>query len=742
MKFSRAYFILVLFLAGIAFYPPYFIKAFELRIYNIFMRFSSPNAPDPRIIIVGIDQKSLDQYGRWPWPRDLMGRLVVKMARFGVRVTAFDVIFSTKAGRELTTFADMVDTRIVREGISEKFPSFYNDFSKWKNDLNKDQAFAEGISFAGNVATGFHFHGNEDAEYIKTVDEGKRKLVRPFRLKMVERSEDSQDAHIQFLVRGVEPNIPIIQKAGSSSGFLNITPDEDGVIRSHPLLIEYKGDIYPSLALAAVRLYAGDIDTFVSFNENVLSGIYIGDGFFETDLHGRYLLKYLGPDGTFPIISAADILNEPLTNEKFKERLAGKIAFVGATATQIFDLRVSPFGFTAGVEIHANAAAGILNGIAITQLYYQPILNAFITLMIGLLLAIILQRVRVILGLCFAAALFLGMIFFNYWMFEAYMLWLNTVMPGVGIALCFTSITVHQFLLEQRSKRFIKGAFSRYLSPKVINQIIENPKLLSLGGEKREMTAFFSDVAGFTTISEKLDPPGLVNLLNEYLTEMTDIIHEFHGTVDKFEGDAIIAFWGAPLHVKNHAELCVRASIKMQKTLTEMRAKWRKEGREELFVRMGVNTGQMVVGNMGSKDRMDYTIMGDSVNLAARLEGANKYYGSDILVSEFTLEYIKNDILVMELDRVRVQGKKDAITLYSVIDEMEKANDDQKERVKKFEQALTVFRSRKANEAEKLFQENADIFGPTVTDLYLKRIRRLREMPDELDWDAVYDLAK
>jgi len=338
-----------------------------------------------------------------------------------------------------------------------------------------------------------------------------------------------------------------------------------------------------------------------------------------------------------------------------------------------------------------------------------------------------------------------GLFWFNFFHFTVNSMWLNSVIPGIAIIMGFISVTTSQYISEQRSKRFIQGAFGRYLSPKVIHQIVENPDLLELGGEKRVMTAFFSDVAGFTSISEKLQPNELVTLLNDYLTKMTDVIHEFDGTVDKFEGDAIIAFWGAPLLIENHTELCMRAAVRMQKAITESKKKWIEDWDAGLATRMGVNTGPMVVGNMGSKERMDYTMMGDSVNLAARLEGANKYYGSKILVSEFSYQAApQNTFLFRELDRVRVQGKKNAVSLYELIDMAEEAADGQRRLAGLFEEALLVFRAKKFEEAMAKFSNCLKQGGDKdlACELYIQRCENLLSVPPPDNWEAVYDLAK
>ncbi|MBI5815855.1 MAG: adenylate/guanylate cyclase domain-containing protein [Nitrospinae bacterium] len=750
MTLNRIYLVMLAVLAAAAFRPPYFVEAFEVRIYDLLIKYTAPNQPDPRIVIIGIDQKSLDTFGRWPWPRDVIGRLVSKLKEFGVKVTALDVTFSTQADKGLADVIGNLEGAASKAAVSEKAPEFYKELVKLKEGLKRDEALAGAVGKAGNVVTGLMFYGKDEQQYMEEVGGKKDPLAQPFRIKLVQRDAESRDAAVQFSVVGVEPNIRILQEAGAASGFLNTWPDpSDGVVRAHPMVIEYKGDLYPSIGLAAAALYAKDekeenIPLQAFFEGGEFAGVAMADYFLPVDAHGRILLRYMGPDSTFPIISAADVMTAPPGDKNMAARLEGKIAFAGATALQLYDLRSTPFGFTAGVEIHANAAANALNGTVISKAAWQNIYDLALTMVVGLILLFTLKRVRILFGVTLTALLFAGLWVFNFYMFEVNMLWLNSVIPSVTIVMGFITVTVIQYLTEQKSKRFIKDAFSRYLSPKVINLIIEKPSLLKLGGEKRLMTAYFSDVAGFTTISEKMPPPQLVLLLNEYLSAMTRLIHEYEGTVDKYIGDAIVAFWGAPLPEEAHAEKALRAAVTMQKKLAEMRAKWRAEGKDELNVRMGLNTGYMVVGNMGSKDRMDYTIMGDAVNLASRLEGVNKYYGSNILVSEFTLKLVRGLFLYRELDMVRVQGKKEAIRLYEVMTETENATEGQRRFVQSFALALITFRAMNFKKAVELFTacDRLREGGDGACKLYLKRCAELISSPPSADWDRVYDMAK
>ncbi len=747
LTLKRLYLALLAVLLFFAVNPPFFIEAFELKIYDLMVRYSAPGRPDPRVIIIGIDQKSLDTFGRWPWPRDVIGRVIEKLAIYGARVTALDITFASevddaaaKVVEELAEDFDKLDT-------GGAVPEFREKLLQARSRFTKDESLARSISKAGNVVTGYFFHGKQgevdrDAGSVSLMDES----IYPFRIKLSRRSEDSRGAHIWFNVAGVEPNIPLVQKASRASGFLNAWPDSDGVIRSHPMVIESKGSIYPSLALVSAALYRGawDNDVQVVFGDGMLEGVSIAGSFLPLDPYGRLSLKYLGEDSTFPVISAADVLTRPDDDRALVESLKDKIAIIGATAAQIYDLRVTPLGYTAGVEVQANAISVALTGVSISALDWQRLYDAALTLVIGLFLLYALPRLRVFVGLMMIVTMLAGLVRFNYWMLAENHLWLYSVIPGLAIIVGFVTITTWEYISEQESKRFIKDAFGRYLSVKIINQIVQDPSLLKLGGEKRVMTAFFSDVAGFTTISEQLSPAQLVSLLNEYLSQMSRIIHELDGTVDKYEGDAIIAFWGAPVRIDNHAQLCVLAAIRQQRKLVQMREKWREQGRDELFVRMGINTGPMVVGNMGSKERMDYTIMGDSVNLAARLEWANKYYGTYLMISEFTYELVKDNVMCRELDIVRLPGKKEAIRQYEALEEMENVSEAQRRFVWMFRHALATFRRMDFMKASRLFEscEKLRPEGDATCKLYIKRCAQLASAPPPEDWDRVYELSK
>ncbi len=446
---------------------------------------------------------------------------------------------------------------------------------------------------------------------------------------------------------------------------------------------------------------------------------------------------------------------EQLFEQKYgitpQEAFGGKVVLVGATATGIYDLRVTPFSEdTPGVEIHAQVIDGILKkdffrlpeweetyvyamliGLAVVMAFLMPLMGA----VRGALLTLVL------LGAIIAVD------YFYFFLDKGN--WLPVVYQSIQVGSLFLLITVYRYATEEREKRFIKDTFGRYLAPSVVEHLTRNPEMLQLGGETAELTAFFSDIQGFSTISEKLNTAEeLVELLNEYLSAMAGVIEEYEGTIDKYEGDAIIAFWGAPVHFSDHALKACYACLDQQRKLAELREKWAEEGKwpeivHDARVRMGLNTGPMVVGNMGSEGRMNYTVMGDTVNLAARLEGANKTYGTYIMIAEDTYEQVKGYVEVRELDLLRVVGKEEPVRVYELLGRKGEMDDTKSKLLEVYNRGLGFYRQKNWEKAMETFREALEIDpddGPSRA--YVERCRQYMENPPPPDWDGVYTLTE
>ena len=425
--------------------------------------------------------------------------------------------------------------------------------------------------------------------------------------------------------------------------------------------------------------------------------------------------------------------------EELQDLIAGKIVLVGDTSEVSHDIFTSPIGEVYGIEFLADTIYTLMNNAPIRPAGDFSEILVFAVLFIAFVLVTMIPK--------YENALFF-LIIALYVAFGFYMYVYHGIAFSMSYSLiaCFFTtgiINLYLFMMERKQKGFIKGAFSQYLSPTVIDQIVENPDMLQLGGEKREMTPFFSDIQGFSTISEGLTPEELVQLLNEYLTAMCDIVSSYHGTIDKFEGDAIIAFWGAPLELPDHATIACHAAIDMQKKNEEMRKTLREQNRPMLYTRIGMSSGSVVVGNMGSADRMDYTMMGDVVNLAARLEGVNKFYQTFTMIPQSTYELAKDDIDTRQLDVIRVVGKKEPISVYEVLERKNQTSSEKSGVVEKFLKALKLYEERNFADASKEFEKVLAIDpddGPSQT--YVKRCGVFLETPPEKDWDGVYTFTE
>jgi adenylate cyclase len=453
--------------------------------------------------------------------------------------------------------------------------------------------------------------------------------------------------------------------------------------------------------------------------------------------------QFLSKD-PFVGISGLDIIELDIDDEyeiaEYSSIVKDKIVFIGDTSEVGHDLFDTMVGQAFGVEILAQEVATLLRGVPLRS---APLKLEIVMLLLFLAFFILAHQLKHPLSRGFITIVLTGIYFFICVLFYMYNHTIISMTYTLIAALGgFITINGYLFVLERKQKSFITNAFGQYLSPKVIDILVKNPDKLSLGGERREMTAYFSDIGGFSSISEKLTPDQLVSLLNEYLTEMTDIISKYDGTVDKFEGDAIIAFWGAPLEQPDNALRCCLATIEMQNRMKEIRAQFAKEDKPVINVRMGINTGPMVVGNMGSQTRMDYTIMGDAVNLAARLEGANKYYNTYTMISHYTYNLVKDEVEVRELDTIRVIGKKEPITVYELIETKGNLDDLTSNLVRRYNSALELYKNRKFGEAkaefESIVQDDPED-GPSKT--YISRCEAYLKEPPEDDWDGVYNLT-
>ncbi|MDW8095143.1 MAG: adenylate/guanylate cyclase domain-containing protein, partial [Caldimicrobium sp.] len=569
--------------------------------------------------IVAIDERSIERLGRWPWSRDKIALLVRKLANHGASVIALDIIYSERE----------------------------------RHDAQLAKSFFE----AGNVflPVVFLFDKKDSRPAFE---------VKPIALLI---SEKTSEKFIPIHATSVLSPLPEFIEASAGLVHINIFPDPDGVVRWESLYIEYFGYLVPSLSLRVSAYHLGipEDKLFVIPGE----GIVLGKRILPTDPSGRILIPYYGGINSFKHLSVVDILEDRVS----RQDIEGKIVLVGATAVGIYDLRVTPTSpVMPGVEKHAHVIASILeNRVLIPAPAYWNYLLIFGCGLIGLLFV----KLRSLYSLFVLVTVTISLFGGAFYLFKIKGIWLPVVGAFFNLVFQFFVLITIKYAFFEREAKFIRNVFSSYVTERVVQELIKNPEMAKLGGERKEVTVFFSDLRGFTSMSEKLDPEKVVEILNEYFSAMTEIVFKWEGTLDKFIGDAIMVFWGAPIHIPDHGERAVRCAVEMVQRLRELNNKWRQEGRPELYLGAGIHTGQALVGNIGAEGKkMDYTVIGDTVNLASRLEGLNKQYNSEIIISEATFERVKpllerelKDVVeVIPLGETFVKGKEKPIRIYQI----------------------------------------------------------------------------
>jgi adenylate cyclase len=547
--------------------------------------------------------------------------------------------------------------------------------------------------------------------------------------------------------QGAEANLAQLAEAAASYGFFNINPDPDGTLRRGLLIVRYQDqDFFPSLAMQVLREYEKIPDQEIAayISEDGLERIQFGPHNLRLWHDGSVLINYAGPYHTYQHYSMWDVLSGAVPAKAFKD----KIVLVGGTALGIGDLRSTPFekqdaGYM-GVEVHANIIDNLLHSDEkgrsfLTRGLYEELIDTGFILLFGLAFGFWFSRIK---PLYSTISLFLTLgvfAWFIYFSFAHWGLWLSCVIPAGTLVVNYAVITSFRMIFEEGEKRRIRKSFSQYLSPGVIALIEKDPqKYIRPGGETKELTVMFSDIRGFTTLSEGLTADELVLLLNEYLGEMTDVLFRNLGTLDKYIGDAIMAFWGSPYPQNDHAYRACVCALEMVRTLEKLNARWQAEGRKQISIGVGLNTGLVNVGNMGSAKRLAWTVMGDNVNLASRLEGMTKEYRGRIVISEGTYRQVADQFVCRDLDKIRVKGKHQPVTIYELLDY---ASEKEKYEplLSRFNHAMEAYREQDWQEAAGRLGEMLTRFpddGPT--QIFLDRVLEFMQNAPEPDWDGVY----
>ena len=713
-------------LAALRVWDPAPVTEVRVRTFDIFQMLEPREKTMRPVAIVDIDERSLadPKLGQWPWPRTRIADIITNLTRLGAVVIAFDAVFSEP-------------DRLNPEFFADTFGNLDEEMrSRLRALPSNDRIFADAIRNSRVVlgkSGGPNVHADLDAKLPVTG------------LAML--GEEPQPFMFQF--PGLLRNVPVLEAAAAGRGLFTIKPERDGIVRRVPMIMMAQGITMPSLTFEMLRVASGSGTILIKADKAGIQSIGVKGLTIPTDRNGQLWVHYAHRDPSI-YVSAVDVLEGRVA----PDRIAGKLVLIGTSATGLNDIKTTPVSpAMPGVEIHAQVLESALSGAVVSQPNYGIAFEFFAALIMGLLVIAFAPKFGPV-TLVVVGGLFASVLAGTSWFFYSqHRLLIDFTYPLISTTAIYLTLIFSSFVREQAQRRQIRSAFGQYLSPALVEQLAQSPEKLVLGGEEREMTIMFSDVRGFTSISEtyKHDPKGLTALMNRFLTPLTNAIISRKGTVDKYMGDAIMAFWNAPLDDKEHEINACEAAVDMLERIEELNIRREQEAQEggpvyiPLNVGVGLNTGVCVVGNMGSDLRFDYSVLGDSVNLASRLEGQSKEYGFPIIVGSKTALAVKEKFAILELDFIMVKGKKEPEVIYAIVGREDVAQSGSFQRLRNltiemmacyrgrdWEGALAAIeRGRKTDEARALDR---------LFNLYEARIRDYKENPPPADWNGAFAL--
>ena len=715
-------------------YIPKTLESFDnrLRDYMFVVRGEEPDSGN--VIIIDLDDKSLKKIGQWPWSRDVVAQMLANLTQAGIGLIAFDVVF---AEEDRSNPVKMIKKLNIQ--TDQEIPDY-------------DYIFAETVAQTPTIL-GYQFQLAKD-NFIET----KAPTIPAI---FIEKNRTDFNKDMVISAYGTILNIPLVQDNAYSSGFFNNVPDESGVVRSVPLVIRYEDQLYPSLALEIIRTITDSRKVYVNYDDNGVSDITVGDFNIPTDRYGRNIVNFRGGERSFLYLSASDILEGNFDPKDVE----GKIAIVGTSAAGLLDLRATPFeSIYPGVEVHANVVDNILTNEYIQKPSWVDGLNLIHIAALAFLVILLVAYLPLYLAITLVAIVFSADMYLIFTTLFQDGLILSILFPILTIAISTITAMTLNYFLETRQSQAIKGKFASKVSKEVMESLLENPDEDGFAAMDKEITVFFSDVRGFTNISESMpNAKVLIEFLNEYMSPMTQIIIKEKGTVDKFIGDAIMAYWNAPGDVPDHADRAVIATMEQLHALDDLNAALRKDPRFDAVVKMsdekeipvidigiGLNTGVAVAGEMGTEQRSDYTVIGDPINLGARLESLCKYYNSKCNISNFTKEKLTGKYIYRFLDLVTVKGKKEPIEIWQIHDYDRDENKYHKlypvsrarldEELDLYHKAVQLYKDSKFAEALEIFKDMdswEDKTNQNIYKIYIERCEHYIEEPPK-DFNGVF----
>jgi adenylate cyclase len=669
-------------IAALRLLAPTELEVLDLKLLDLRYALRGGRPAGGEVTIVGIDESSLAQLGRWPWPRPVVAVLVDRLAQAGAAAIGFDVIFD-QPERD-------VDLSALEAAVAARPALKAADLLETvRADLDPDARLARALRGAGNVVLGYFFEF-EGTPAVTLPDDVAR--LPELSVRTVGRADLSR---LERPTR-VHAAIPVLASAAAGAGHINFLPDTDGLYRRLPLAVRVGDRLLPSFSIAVLRHYLGGADATVTVAPDGVREVRIGDHALPVDANLQMWVNYLGPPGTVRRVAAADVVD----GRAPADAIAGRMVLVGYTAAG-FDEIATPFAPVApGIELQATVIDNLLHGTSLRRPWWVVPGEAAVILLVGALLGLMTRLPRAAILVAAAAAMAALYAWATQQLFVRAGLAVGALYPLAAIVLCTLGGGAYQATFEQREKRLIRSAFRLYLNPELADILARDPTRLRLGGERREVSVLFSDIRGFTGISERLEAEVLGAFLNEYLGAMTEVVFHHEGLLDKYIGDAVMAFWGAPVAAPDHARRCCLAALDMLAALAALHPQWAARGLPLLEIGIGINSGDAAVGNFGSGRRFAYTAVGDNVNLASRLQALNKDYGTRLLVSEATRRLIGEEFVCREIDVLAVRGRVQPVRVYELLGRRADDRDGRlARRVTAFESALAAYRREAWDEA-------------------------------------------